>query len=244
MSTKHSFTLTELIVVNVTLVILAVILFPACHKKRNARRTARSISCVSNMKQVGIAARIYGDDNKNTTVPSYQTQGTGYTYFPHYLKEYIGDQKTWACSAHKKYLQQNGTCTNQEKGIWAKEGIDTEICGINYKISQACPADGSNRYDKGISYGFIRNPSDTVAWACMCTDATHWGFGVYKQNCIGAATATMIGEFNEGDKAKDCRIGTKACLPHSGATNFTFIDGHVATLKNVTFAQMYMVYGK
>ncbi len=238
---KNQFTLIELLVVIAIIAILAAMLLPALAK---AREKARSISCVSNMKQVGLAVRVYGDENNDTTVPAYQTQGAGYTYWPFYLKDSIGDNKTWACPSHTKYLQNTGTCTNQEKGVWKKEGTDTEICGLNYKISQACPEDASNRYDKGISYGLIKNPSDTVAWACMCTDASQWGFGVYKQNCTGSATATMVGEGTSGDAAKDVRIGTKACLPHSQATNFTFVDGHVATLKNVTFAQMYMAYGK
>ena len=197
------------------------------------------------MKQVGLAVRIYGDENNDTTPVAYiEINDVAFTYFPWLLKDAIGDNKTWACPSHVKYLQNEGTTTVQDKGTWKKDTVLTEICGINYKISQACPSDKTNRYDKGISYGVIKNPSDTVAWACMCTDATHWGFGVYKQDCSGSAIAPMAGEGTSGDAAKDCRMGTKACLPHSQASNFCFVDGHVATLKNVTFAQMYMAYGK
>ena len=240
---KNQFTLIELLVVIAIIAILAAMLLPALAK---AREKARSISCVSNMKQVGLAVRVYGDENNDTTVPAYQTQGAGYTYWPWYLNDAIGDNKTWACPSHTSYLQQSGTCTNQEKGVWPKEGSGSEICGLNYKISQACPSDATNRYDKGISYGVIKNPSDTVAWACMCTDATQWGFGVYKANATASATAPCDGDDGTSPvgSAAGLRLGSKACLPHSQASNFTFIDGHVATLKNVTFAQMYMVYGK
>jgi type II secretory pathway pseudopilin PulG len=57
---KSGFTLTALLVIIAVLAILAAMLLPALAR---AKTKASSINCVNNLKQVGLAFRIWSDDN-------------------------------------------------------------------------------------------------------------------------------------------------------------------------------------
>jgi len=76
---KRGFTLIELLVVIAIIAILAAILFPVFAQ---AREKARAISCLSNLKQIGLAVTMYTQDYD-------ETEPNGYNKW--------GSENGWAC---------------------------------------------------------------------------------------------------------------------------------------------------
>jgi prepilin-type N-terminal cleavage/methylation domain-containing protein len=74
-SHKAGFTLVELLVVIAIIAILAAMILPAL---TSAKEKARRAQCISNLHQVGVGLRMYGDDNKDRL--PYHSEGSG-TWF-------------------------------------------------------------------------------------------------------------------------------------------------------------------
>jgi len=65
---REGFTLIELLTVVATIAVLAALLFPILNK---AKHKARRTTCVSNLRQLGIAWMLYADDNQGFLPESY-----------------------------------------------------------------------------------------------------------------------------------------------------------------------------
>ncbi len=82
-STYPAFTLIELLVVIAIIAILAAILFPVFAQ---AREKARQISCLSNMKQLGLASTMYTQDWDENMVPEDNYLGTNDSNFAFWIQ--------------------------------------------------------------------------------------------------------------------------------------------------------------
>lgn len=123
-TTRHAFSLIELLVVVSIIALLIALLLPALSL---AREAARGSVCASNLKQIGIADALYAQDYDEYITPTYSyrspTSGVG---LEEQYQDYIGEKKTAFISQDVMYCP-----TNVSLGSPPPNGFDIGLG--NYK---------------------------------------------------------------------------------------------------------------
>ncbi|MHB8996783.1 MAG: type II secretion system protein [Armatimonadota bacterium] len=140
---RKGFTLIELLVVIAIIAILAAILFPVFAK---AREKARQSSCLSNVKQLGIALLSYAQDNDEMFHPHRNTLNT-YGWMD-IVNPYVKNSQIFKCPSGTGPGVYVGAATN----------IATHY-GYNWRQLGADTA-GSQR-----SLGSVTMPAETITYA-------------------------------------------------------------------------------
>ena len=167
---RQGFTLIELLVVIAIIAILAAMLLPALAK---AKQKAKGIQCVSNMRQLGLAMRLYMDDNSGSLVywrrgasapgfpavtvdSSFIVSGTAFVYWPDMLRlaGYAQARTIFDCPAVKALATATlgGSSTNNFLGI----GLNRPEFGVEYITGDLKPP---------VKEGNVSKPSESLVIA-------------------------------------------------------------------------------
>ena len=221
MKSTRAFTLIELLVVIAIIAILAALLLPALSA---AKKKAWTTSCNSNLHQVGLAMRMFADDNSEFYPVSGGNIHWGsidpMTRQPGWMEQmisYIGNTNSLNCPGNVQLASQYRGPFNYFNGcnaVYAMSGRFGAVksSAITHPTAFVLGGDTAGTQNNGMGLQFDPQDADKDD---------------YSQNCVGGAASPAITEYWQ---------------IHSQGQNVLFADGHSKWYKGYNASEMTFGY--
>ena len=230
---RYGFTLIELLVVIAIIAILAAILFPVFAQ---AREKARAASCLSNVKQMGLAVEQYKQDYDGWYPFGVNLRPTTRNWYDAFLDPYIKNSQVTRCPSQPDEWQ-IGYSYNQMFGYRmgdSRAGDPTyyaSFCGKTIPI-----------YD-GVNEAGVTEPATSI----LMTEASLYYYYLVMDAGYAPATAYVnLSIFfpNANATTMRNRFAKKEAEIHTGGANNLYADGHAKwqRLTNIVIPQNWCSY--
>jgi prepilin-type N-terminal cleavage/methylation domain-containing protein/prepilin-type processing-associated H-X9-DG protein len=242
-SVKRAFTLIELLVVIAIIAILAAILFPVFAQ---ARERARAISCVSNLKQIGLGLMMYVQDYDETfpvafpANPPINGGGQAVTPLESLLEPYTKNTDMWKCPSVQRTATNGYGLGNFWDGKFntnAKTRTYSSVGQLRTAETQPNNDRNTGMSDWGgnpVALAAMDAPAETIEvvdinsgdvnygspWGSLFTGCDTWKLAGRLEGKPGQPATVLsscAGEYARTDNTKG----------HMDLGNYVFADGHV-----------------
>ncbi len=217
---KRGFTLIELLVVIAIIAILAAMLLPALSR---AKESGRRIACLNNLRQLGLASRLYVDDNQGTYPVRSETDRWPDKFFDSYGK----NPKLLLCPTDVMSGKnpQTGASNNVADGSPRSYLINGWNDWFASRIgSTDMSLVGTAAAQSGIKETFILHPSDTVILGEKFSTAMDYYMDLLEGD--GNDVDQVLEQSRHGGTGASAASGSG-----SGGSNYAFVDGSARYFK-------------
>jgi prepilin-type processing-associated H-X9-DG protein/prepilin-type N-terminal cleavage/methylation domain-containing protein len=244
---RKSFTLIELLVVIAIIAMLVALLFPVL---RTAKDSANGVACMSNLKQLGLAFALYGEDKgrypfSGTTIAGVNTE------WPTFLNPYVGKTNNIDAGdveAFNVFMCPGRYIRTEPDGTYVvRETFEPNLQILGSGDWSPVPSQYPRVYPFTERPAEVMLLADTTQRIWIDSGSSVWNYGAEFTTAYSSATANTVIPYDpaldvDGYVAWNEPPGGRIRWRHGGnsSANFLFFDGHVASVKKDQFYRRYV----